>query len=84
MHGEGPHIYQINHQTNSLQNMCDMLLAKIDRLARKIDFVQKNTSKLAILVDTNLDYLTLEGPGHQMIDTDTDSVNYPWGYDSSN
>ena len=43
MHVEGPQIYQINRQTNSFQNMCDMLKAKIDRLARKIDIVQKNT-----------------------------------------
>ena len=32
--------------------------ATIDRLARKINFVQKNTSKTAILVCTNLGHLT--------------------------
>ena len=32
-------------------------------------FVQKNTSKWAILVCTNLGYQTSEGPGRQMIDT---------------
>ena len=44
IHLEGPQIYQINRQTNSFQNMCDMLYVKIDRLARK------NTSKSAIFV----------------------------------
>ena len=41
MHVEGPQIYQINRQTNSFQNMCDMLWAKIDCLARKIDSLQQ-------------------------------------------
>ena len=40
MHVEGPQIYQMNCQINSFQNMCDMLFAKIDRLARKIDSMQ--------------------------------------------
>ena len=66
MHVEGPQIYQMNRQTNSFQNMCDMLLAKIDRLAKKIDFV---CCKMGILVCQNLSYLTLEGPGHQTVDT---------------
>ena len=39
--------------------MYGMLKATIDRLDRKIDFVQKNTSKSVILVCTNLSYLTL-------------------------
>ena len=46
-----------------------MFLAKIDRLARKIEFVKKKTSKSAILVWTNLSYLILEGPGRQTVDT---------------
>ena len=59
-HVEGPQMYQINSQTNSFQNMCDMLKITIDRLARKIDSLQKKkTSKPPILVDTNLGYLTL-------------------------
>ena len=41
MHVEGPQIYQINRQTNSFQNMYDMLKAKIDRLPRKIDILKK-------------------------------------------
>ena len=49
--------------------MCDMLQATIDRLARKINFVQKITSKSPIFVCTNLGYLTLEGPGSQTVDT---------------
>ena len=71
MHKEGPQLCQINPQTNSFQNMYGMLKATIDHLSRKIDFVQKNTSKLPILVDMNLGYLTLEGPGRQ-------GVNF-WG-----
>ena len=43
--------------------------AKVDRLAGKIDFVQKNTSKTAIFVCKNLSYLTLEDPGCQIVDT---------------
>ena len=31
MHVEGPRIYEMNRQTNSFQNICDKLLAKIDR-----------------------------------------------------
>ena len=49
--------------------MYGMLQATIDHFARKIDFVQRNTPFLPILVDTNLSYLTLEGPGHQTVDT---------------
>ena len=45
IHLEGPQIYQINRQTNSFQNMCDMLKAKVDRLARKIEFVQQEHLK---------------------------------------
>ena len=37
MHVECPQMYQMNRQINSFQNVCDMLYAKIDRLARKID-----------------------------------------------
>ena len=69
MHVEGPQIYHINRQTNSFQNMCDMLQAKIDRLTRKIDFVQKNTSKQFFCVCTDLGYLTLAGPGRQTVYT---------------
>ena len=45
IHLEGPQIYQMNCQINSFQNMCDMLKAKVDRLARKIEFVQKEHLK---------------------------------------
>ena len=69
MHVEGRQIYQMNRHIYSFQNMCDMLQAKIDCLDRKIYFVQKNTSKSCFLVDTNLSYLTLEGPGRQTVDT---------------
>ena len=41
MHVAGPQIYQMNRQIYSFQNMCDMLSAKIDRLARKMDFLQQ-------------------------------------------
>ena len=44
---EGPQIYQMNLQTNSFQNMCDMLYAKIDSLARKIYSLQKKHLKIA-------------------------------------
>ena len=59
----GSQIYQINPQNNSFQYMCEMIQTKIVRLARKIDSLQKNTSKLPFLVDTKLGQLTLEGPG---------------------
>ena len=62
MHAAGPQICQIDRWNNSFQNMHGMLWAKIDRLASKIDFVQKNTSKMVIFVCTNLSYLTMEGP----------------------
>ena len=60
MHVGGPQICQINRWNNSFQNMYGMLKTTIDRFARKIDFVQKNTSKSAILMDTNLGNLTVE------------------------
>ena len=69
MHVDGPQKDQINRQNNSFQNMYGMLQATIGQLARKINFVQKNISKSPILVDTNLGYLTLEGPGRQTVDT---------------
>ena len=66
--------------------MYGMLKATIDRLARKINFVQKNTSKTAIFVCTNLSYLTLEGPGRQTVDTrSTSGVSLKTlGYNASN
>ena len=39
MHVVGPQISLINRQINSFQNMYDMLLAVVDRLARKLVFV---------------------------------------------
>ena len=60
MHVAGPQICQSNRWNNSFQNMYDMLQATIDRFARKIDFVQKSTSKSAILMDRNLGNLTVE------------------------
>ena len=85
-HVAGPQICQINHQTNSFQNMYGMLKATIYHLVKKIDFMQKNTSKSAILVDTNLDYLTSEGPGRQTVDTRLGAglVLGSLGYDGSN
>jgi len=41
MHVEGLQICQINRWNSSFQNMYGMLQAKIDRLDRKIDFVQE-------------------------------------------
>ena len=70
MHVEGPQICQINRWNNSFQNMYGMLEATIDHLTRKIDFVQKKTtSKSPFLVDMNLGYLTLEGPGRQTVES---------------
>ena len=45
MHVEGPQIYQMN-MINSSQNMCDVLKAKIDNSARKIDYLQKKHLKI--------------------------------------
>ena len=53
MQAAGPQIYQINRQNNSFQNMQGMLLATIDRLARKIDFVQKKHLKTQIPMEPN-------------------------------
>ena len=39
--------------------------------AWKIEPLQKNTPKLPFLVDTNLGYLILEGPGRQTVDYDS-------------
>ena len=80
IHLEGPQIYQINRQTNSFQNMCDMLYVKINRLARK------NTSKSAIFVCTNMVFLNSEGPGRETVDARSTS-GLPlknWGYDGAN
>ena len=65
--------------------MYGMLQATIDHFARKIDFVQRNTPFLPILVDTNLSYLTLEGPGRQTVDTKRSGVALKsLGYNASN
>ena len=64
MHIDGSQMYQMNHQINSFQNMSDMLWAKIDSLARKIYFVQKNP-KTPKIIDNFSDMLTLEGAGRQ-------------------
>ena len=69
IHVEGTQLSQIYRQINSFQDMHNMLKAKIDRLARKLVFVQTNTSKLPIFVCTNLGCLTLEGPRRQTVDT---------------
>ena len=66
LHVTCPQIYQMDRQINSFQNMCDLLQAKIDRLANgKSILCKSNTSKLPFLVDTNLGYLSLEGPGRR-------------------
>ena len=41
MHVAGSEIYQMNRHTNSFQNMCDILEAKIDCLARIINSSKK-------------------------------------------
>ena len=46
MHAEGSQICQINRWNNSFQNMYGMQKGTIDRLARKIDFVQKKNLKI--------------------------------------
>ena len=69
MQVEGPMIYQMIRQTTSFRNMCDTLGAKIDRLARKIDFTQKKHLKTDIFACTNLGHPTFEGPGRLTVDT---------------
>ena len=63
MHIEGPQIYQINRQTNSFQNMCDMLSAKIYRLARKIDSLHlKKNSYFCVYAENCKGYVpTMQG-----------------------
>ena len=84
-HVEGPQIYQINQQTNSFQNMWHAIGKKWP-FGQEIDFVQKNTSKSAIFVCTNLGYLTLEGSGRETVDKrSTLGLSLKtWGYDGSN
>ena len=53
MHVEGPQIYQMNRQ-----NMCDMLSAKIDCLARKINFLQQKKTPKNCLLKCALDRFT--------------------------
>ena len=50
------------------QNMYDMLWAKVDRLAGKIYFVQKNRKRPKTMDDFS-DMLTLQGAGGQTDDT---------------
>ena len=57
--------------------MSNILYAKIDRLAKKINS-SKNTTKSPIFLCTYLGYQTFEGPGQQTVDTRS-----TWGYDSS-
>ena len=93
MHIAGPKIYQMKRHINSIytikdifQNMCDMigknwLFGRENRF-----FARKKKSKLLTLVDTNLGYLTLEGPGRQTVDARS-TLGLPlkiWGYESYN
>ena len=41
MHLKCSKTFQMNPSMHSFQNMCDMLYAKVNRLAGKIDFIQK-------------------------------------------
>ena len=66
---KGPQISQTNRWNNSFQNMYIMNRQQLTVWPGKSIFCQKNTSFSPILVDTNLSYLTLEGPGRQTVDT---------------
>ena len=67
MHLEDPQMYQMNRQINSFQNMFDMLYAKIDCLARKIYFVQKQHHKIAYFGGHESGWP--DPNGHQTVDT---------------
>ena len=62
---KGSLIAQINRWNNNFQNMYYMLWAKVDRLAGKTYFVQKQHLKTPKLIDNFSDRLTLEGAGGQ-------------------
>ena len=94
MHVEGPQIYQMNRQNLTVRFIAFRICVTCYRQKLTIwpgksilyFFAKKNTSKSPILLDTNLGYLTLEGPGRQMVDTRSTS-RLPlktWGYGSSN
>ena len=86
-HVEGPQMYQINSQTNSFQNMCDMLKITIDRLARKIDSLQKEHLRIAYFCVHESGLPDFKSHfGRQTVDTRSTS-GLPLktcGYDSSN
>ena len=69
MHIEGIQICQISRWNNSFQNMYGMYRQQLTVWPEKSILCQKNTSFSPILVDKNLSYLTLEGPGRQTVDT---------------
>ena len=73
MRVEGPQICQINRWNNNYQNMNCMNRQQLTVWPGKSILCKKNTSFLPILVDSNLNYLTLEGPGRQTVDTRTQS-----------
>ena len=86
MHVEGPQICQISRWNNSFQNMYGMNRHQLTVWPGKSILCKKNTSKSPILVDTNLGYLVLAGPGRQTVDTRS-TFGVPLktlGYNSSN
>ena len=86
MHVEGPQICQISRWNNSFQNMYGMYRQQLTVWPEKSILCQKNTSFSPILVDKNLSYLTLEGPGRQTVDTRSISwvALKTLGYNASN
>ena len=78
-------IFQLNREVSSFPNMYDMLLAKVDPLAEKFNFVQKN-QKTPKFMGNFWDMLILEGAGGQTEDTRS-TFMIPlksWGYNGSN
>ena len=80
----GPQICQINHWNNSFENMYGMIQATIDRLARKINFVQKEHLKIGSFGEHESG---LPDFGRPWTPNSRHQVNFrptPSGYDGSN
>ena len=77
MHVEGIQICQINRWNNSFQNMYGMNRQQLTVWPGKSILCQRTPSFSPILVDTNLSYLTLEGPGRQTVDSWSTSGDGP-------
>ena len=79
MHIEGRQIYQMNLRLIAFRICETCYRQKLTVWPENRFFAKKKTTLKSPILDTNLGYLSLEGPGRQTVDTRS-----TWGYDGTN